>query len=81
MSLQWLHASRTTANVKILPKYASESVANRTTVISLSREWDLFSMHGRLRPGNASPVAVISLLAAQERSPGPTQVVRALELL
>ena len=33
-------------------------------------------MHGRLRPGNASPVAVISLLAAQGGNPEPTQVVK-----
>ena len=46
----------------------------------MSSEWDLFSMHGRLQPGNAWPVAVIRLLAAQERRPEPTQVVKPLGL-
>ena len=53
MSLQLLHDSRTTANVKMLLEWALESVANPTTFISMSSEWDLFSTHGRLQPGNA----------------------------
>ena len=78
MSLQWRHDYRTTANIKMLIEWALESVAYPTTIISMSREWNLFSTHGRLRPGNALPVAVITLLAAQERSPQPTQVVKPL---
>ena len=62
-------------------EWALESVANPTKIISMSIEWDLFSMHGRLRPGNDGPMAVISLLAALERRPEPTQVVKKLELL
>ena len=65
----------------MLLEWAPESVANPTTIISLSREWDLFSTHGKVRLGNACPVAVVSLLAAQERSPEPIQVVKPLELL
>ena len=75
------YITRTTANIKMLIEWAIDSVTNPTTIISMSSEWDLFSMHERLRPGNAWLVAVISLLAAQERSPEPTQVVKALELL
>ena len=52
MSLQLLHDSHTTADIKMLIEWAIESVANPTTVISMSRKWDLFSMHGRLQPGN-----------------------------
>ena len=62
MSLQWLHNSRTTANVKMITEWTSESISNPTIIISMSSEWDLFSSHRRLRPGNAWPVAVISLL-------------------
>ena len=63
-------------------EWVLESIANPTTIISLSRKWDLFSTHGRLQPGNTWPVAVISspVLAAQERRPEPTQVVKPLEL-
>ena len=32
-------------------EWALESIVNPTTIISLSRKWDLFSTHGRLRPG------------------------------
>ena len=53
MSLQLLQDSRTTANIKMLIEWALESVANPKTIISMSNEWDLFSMHGRLRPGTA----------------------------
>ena len=53
MSLQLLHDSRTTANVKMLLEWALESVTNPMTIISLSSKWDLFSTHGRLWPGNA----------------------------
>ena len=62
-------------------EWASESVANPTTIISLSRKWDFFSTHEKVRPGNAWTVAVISLFAAQERRPEPTQVVKPLKLL
>ena len=62
-------------------EWALESNASPMTIISLSRKWDLFSMHGKVWPGNAYPVAVINLLAAQERRPEPTQVVKPLELL
>ena len=65
----------------MLVEWALESITNPTTIISLSRKWDLFSMHGKVRPGNACPVAIINLLAAQERRPEPTQVVKPLELL
>ena len=44
MSLQLLHDSRTAAIVKMLLEWASESVENHTTIISLSSEWDLFSI-------------------------------------
>ena len=64
----------------MLVEWALESNANPTTVISLSRKWDFFSTHGKVRPGNACPVAVINLLAAQERRPEPTQVVKPIEL-
>ena len=37
-------------------------------------------MHGKVRPGNACPVAVINLLTAQERRPEPTHVVKPLDL-
>ena len=62
-------------------EWALESSANPTTIISLSHKWDLFSMHGKVWPGNAYPMAVINLLAAQERRPDPTQVVKPHELL
>ena len=52
MSLQLLHGSRTTVNIKMLLEWALESVANPTTIISMSREWDLFSMHGSLTCGS-----------------------------
>ena len=65
----------------MLVEWALESIANPTTMISLSSEWDLFSTHGKVQLGNACPVAVIKLLAAQERRPEPTQVVKPLELL
>ena len=78
---QYLHDSRTTAIVRMLIELALESIANLTTTISLSRKWDLFRMHGKVWPGNACPVAVINLLAAQERRPEPNQVVKPLELL
>ena len=58
-----------------------ESSANPMTIISLSRKWDLFGTHGTVRPGNTCPVAVVNLLAAQERRPEPTQVVKPLDLL
>ena len=45
-----------------------------TQVGSLQHVW-------KVRPFNACPVAVINLLAAQERRPEPTQVMRPLELL
>ena len=60
--------------------WALESDANPTTIISLSRKWDLFSTHGKVRPGNTYLVAVIILLAAQEWRPEPTQVVKPFEL-
>ena len=53
----------------MLVVWALESIANPKTIISLSCKWDLFSAHGKVRPGNACPVAVINLLAAQERRP------------
>ena len=65
----------------MLIEWASESIANPTTIISLSGKWDLFSAHGKVRPGNACPLAVINLIAAQERRPEPTQVVKPLEFL
>ena len=68
MSLQLLHDSHTTANVKMLLEWALESVANPTTIISMSSEWDLFN---RLRPGNAYSVAVYNLLAAQRGDQSP----------
>ena len=61
-------------------EWALESNANPTTIISLSRKWDLFSTHGKVHPGNAYLVAVINLLAAQGRRPEPIQVVKPLEL-
>ena len=65
----------------MLVEWALESNTNPTTIIGLSHMWDLFSMHGKVRPDNAYPVAVINLLAARERRPEPTQVVKPLELL
>ena len=65
----------------MLIQWALESNANPTTVISLSGKWDLFSMHGKVRPSNAYLVAVTNLLAAQERRPEPTQVMKLLELM
>ena len=73
--------SRTTAIVKMPIEWAVESIANPMTIASLSCKWDLFSTHGKVRPGNSCPVAVINLLAAQERRPESTQVVKPLELL
>ena len=61
-------------------EWALGSNANPTTIISLSRKWNLFSTHGKVRPRNAYPVAVINLFAARERRPEPTQVVKPLEL-
>ena len=52
-------------------EWALESDANPMTIISLLQKWDLFSMHGKVWPGNAYLVAVINLLAAQERRPEP----------
>ena len=65
----------------MLVEWALESIANPTTIISLSRKWDLLGTDGKVMPGNACPVAVINLLAAQERRPEPTQVAKPLELL
>ena len=75
----------------MLVECSLESDANPTTIISLSRKSDLFSTHGKVRPGSASrlvtaslasrPVAVTNLLAAREMRPEPTQVVKPLELL
>ena len=48
-----------------------ESNANPTTIISLSRKWDLFSTLGKVQPGNAYSVAVISLLAAWRGDQSP----------
>ena len=62
-------------------EWGLESNANPTTIISLSCKWDLFSMHGKVRPGNTYPVAVINLLVARERRKEPTEVVKPLELL
>ena len=78
---QCLKDSRATAIVKMRVEWALEGNTNPMTIISLSRKWDLFSTHGKVRPGNAYPVAVINLLAARERRPEPTQVVQPLELL
>ena len=64
----------------MIVEWALESIANPWTIISLSRKSDLFSMHAKVQPGIACPVAVINLLAAQERRPEPTQVVKPLEL-
>ena len=69
------------SNYQMRVEWALESNANPTTIISLSHKLDLFSMHGKVRPGNAYPVTVINLLAALERRPEPTQVVKPLELL
>ena len=52
-------------------EWALESDANPMTIISLSRKWDLFSTHGKVRPGNAYSVAVISLLVAQRGDQSP----------
>ena len=52
-------------------EWALESNSNPTTIISLSRKWDLFSTHGKVRPGNAYSVAVISLLAARRGDQSP----------
>ena len=68
------------AIVKMHVEWALESNANPTTIISLPSKWDLFSTHGKVRPGNADLVAVINLLAAHERRPELTQVVKPLEL-
>ena len=46
MSLQLLHDSRATTNVKMLQSGLLESVANPTTIISMSSEWGLFSSTG-----------------------------------
>ena len=61
-------------------EWALESNANSTTIISLSRKWNLFSTHGKVWPDNACPVTVINLLAARERGSELTQVVKPLEL-
>ena len=68
------------SNCEMLVEWALESIANPKRIISLSRKWDLFSVHGKVRPGNACLVAVINMLAAQERRPEPTQMVKPLEL-
>ena len=61
-------------------EWASESVANPTVrnYITISTEWDLFSCMGEYGQTSLMPVAVFSMLAAQERRSEPTQVVRPL---
>ena len=48
------------------------------TRLTISTEWDLFSCMGEYDQASLIPVAVFSLLAAQERRSVPTQVVRPL---
>ena len=48
------------------------------TRLTISTEWDLFSHMGEYGQASLIPVAVFSLLAAQERRSGPTQVVMPL---
>ena len=46
------------------------------TSLTISTEWELFSRMGEYSQASFIPVAIFSLLAAQERRSGPTQVVR-----
>ena len=48
------------------------------TKLTVSSEWDLFSCMGKHGETSLIPVAVFSLLAAQERTSEPTQVVSPL---
>ena len=52
-------------------EWALESNANSTTIISLSRKWNLFSTYGKVRPGSAYSVAAINLVAARRGNQSP----------
>ena len=60
-----IYRTRATAIIWMRVEWALESNANFTTIISLSRKWNLFSTYGKVPPGSAYSVAVINLLAAR----------------
>ena len=73
------HHSCSTALINVL-EWASESVVNPmlSNLVTISSEWDLISRMGEYGQASLIPVAVFSLLVAQERRSEPTQVVRPL---
>ena len=79
---QYLQDSRATSIIWMHIEWALESYANSTTIISMSRKWNLFSTYGKVRPyNNAYFKGSYQSACSTERRPEPTQVVKPLELL
>ena len=77
---QWLFARLAPRHVSMCmsgPQRVSQ-IPQWVTKLTVSIEWDLFSHKGEYGQTSLIPVAVFSLLAAQERRSEPTQVVRPL---
>ena len=60
-------------------EWALESNANSTPIISMSREWNLFSTYGKVWPGSTYSVAVINLLAARRRDQSTLSFCKGME--
>ena len=68
---QYLQDSRVTAIIRMCIEWALKSNANSTTIIRLSRKWNLCSTYGKVWPGSAYSLAVINLLEAWRGDQSP----------